>query len=192
MGVFNAVCDMNSVADSQLTSVSFPELEVISGNGTSGAGAGAFRYAFRNCHRLQSIEFPKLRTVPIDYYCFSEAFNYCSSLTSISFPELSSAYQRVNGVGFFNYWSPAGTRRPHYELHLPKLRSLTFGTSNVTYNGFSQNYGLEEVYLDSVSAITGNYGFTGCPNLNAIHFSAANEDAIKATTGYATKWGARA
>lgn len=48
---------------------------------------------------------------------------------------------------------------------------------------------MTDIYLDSVSVITNNYGFVTCPQLSAIHFGAANETAIRATTGFATAWG---
>jgi len=45
------------------------------------------------------------------------------------------------------------------------------------------------MYFNSLSSITNNYMFTNNPELTALHFGAANETAIKATTGYATLWG---
>lgn len=72
---------------------------------------------------------------------------------------------------------------------MPAIKTLTFGTSNNTNTGFSGNRGMTDIYLSSVYGITNNYGFVGCNELTGIHFAAANETAIKASTGYSTLWG---
>lgn len=54
---------------------------------------------------------------------------------------------------------------------------------------FYNSRGLTDVYLHSISAITGTAMFNGCSELTAIHFAAEHEDSIKASNGYATLWG---
>lgn len=80
------------------------------------------------------------------------------------------------------------SRRRKYKMYFDAVTNITAGTT-ANYATFGNGYGLTEMYFNSLSSITNNYMFTNNPELTALHFGAANETAIKATTGYATLWG---
>ena len=82
--------------------------------------------------------------------------------------------------------------RRRYAIHIgaevTTPQTWTVGTA-AAGSLFYNSRGLVAVYLHSVSNIVNNFMFSGCAELTAIHFAAEHEDAIKATTGYATLWG---
>lgn len=63
-----------------LTSISFPKLKTIGGDG--------FSYAFRNQNQLLDAAFPELTT--LDARAFNNTFYKCSSLRSVTFPKLQT------------------------------------------------------------------------------------------------------
>ena len=90
----------------------------------------------------------------------------------------------MNSQGTYAY-------RRKYAVHIgaqAPARSVSVGTTAANAM-FYNCRGLTEVYLHSISAITGTAMFNGCSELTAIHFAAEHEDAIKASNGYATLWG---
>jgi len=79
-------------------------------------------------------------------------------------------------------------RRRKWKLYLDAVTTITAGTATGTAT-FGNNYGLTDIYFNSLSAITNNYMFYNNPELTGLHFGAENETAIKATTGWSTLWG---
>lgn len=139
------------------------------------------QYAFQDSVGLSSVAFPKLTTAGNN--TFTQAFYGCSALTSVTFPEL-------NGIDismFSNCFSGTGVR----SLSFPKATLIaTFRFAS--YAPFLNCSDLTSLYFPSVNTIgtTSNNVFNGCTNLVEIHFSAANENTIKAMAGYASKWNA--
>lgn len=81
--------------------------------------------------------------------------------------------------------------RRKYAVHIgaeAPARSVNVGTTAANAM-FYNSRGLTDVYLHSISAITGTAMFNNCYELTAIHFAAAYEADIKASNGYATLWG---
>lgn len=79
--------------DTGLTSLQFPELEVLSNN-------WALQQMCLFCSALPNVEFPKLHTMQTDNtgganHIMSDTFYGCSSLTSMSFPVLSACSNTV-------------------------------------------------------------------------------------------------
>ena len=96
----------------------------------------AFYYAFDNCSRLSSIEFPALKnigkTTNANWYgtcTFQFMCQNCSALTSVSFPELetclTAATNRFNRI--FQSSITGANNWPVAHLYLPKL--VTFRTA---------------------------------------------------------------
>lgn len=81
--------------------------------------------------------------------------------------------------------------RRKYALHIgaeAPARSVSVGTTAANAM-FYNSRGMTEVYLHSISAITGTAMFNGCSELTAIHFAADYENDLTASSGYATLWG---
>lgn len=150
-----------------LISASFPLLEEI--KGTTG-----FQYVFSACTLFESVSFPKLRVIGNDaattgttYRQFYYAFQNCTKLTELSFPALEEIW--CNGTA-------ANTGTFGYNTYIKKIYMPKLTTISKT-SAFSNTAGADNI-------------FTNCTALTELHFGAANQAAIEATTGYATKWGA--
>lgn len=151
--------------DTHLTSISFPELTTVSGN-------TAMQYLCISCTALESASFPKLKTIGVTSNSannrhFYYAFNGCTKLT---------------------------------ELHFPALETIHCNGTSAAYGTFAYCNKVQKVYLptcttiDKASAYSNATAaknvFSNCTSLTEVHFSAANQAAIEASPGYATKWGA--
>ena len=150
-----------------LVSASFPELQETK-------GATSFQYAFSACNNFESVSFPKLRIIgnpdagtSTTYRQFYYAFQSCTKLTELSFPALEEIW--CNGTsantGTFGYNAYI------QKIYMPKLTTIA-KTDRYTNTAGCNNI------------------FTNCTALTELHFGAANQAAIEATTGYSTKWGA--
>lgn len=150
-----------------LTSVDLSGLTTIT-------GTGALLDAFSGCTSLTSINFTNLTTIgnnssSSNVSHFSNAFNNCTSLTTLSFPELTAIYctgTNTNTQGTFY-----GNNQIQ-KFYFPKLTTITYGTG-----------------ASSTNQVACKLIFAGCSALTEIHFGAANESAIKATSGWSTLWG---
>lgn len=161
-----SACSNIAYTCSSLTSVTFPELETITGD-------TAFQNAFYSCQKLKSILFPKLKTIgsstenSLNYGQFSYAFDNMP-ITSLEFPELTEIYC----TGFSPSCGTFYGNDRIQKMYFPKLsvidKSPAFSSSTSTAQ---------------------NYIFDGCSSLTEIHFGAANQAAIEATSGYPTLWG---
>jgi len=150
-----------------MVSALFPELQEMK-------GSTCFQYAFSGCTNLESAYFPKLRilgdpdaSANSSYRQFYYAFQNCRKLTELSFPELEEIW--CNGgaanTGTFGYNTYI------QKIYMPKLTTIS------KTSAYSSTLGADNI-------------FTNCTALTELHFGAANQSAIQATTGYATKWGA--
>lgn len=137
-----------------LTSVSFPELEEISGIYYT------FQATFEDNRNLTSISFPKLKKVD---NCSYSCFNYCP-LTSVEFPEL----QEVNMFRWFQYLTTLTS------ISLPKLSKLSgYGLLEAFYNCS----GLTSMVFPALSDMTSTSQglkntFQRCTSLTSVSFPA--------------------
>ncbi len=149
-----------------LKSASFPLLEEI--KGTTG-----FQYVFSACTNFESVSFPKLKIIGNDaattgttYRQFYYAFQNCTNLTELSFPELEEIW--CNGTaantGTFGYNTYI------QKIYMPKLKTIS------KTSAYTSTLGADNIFYE-------------CTALTELHFGAANQAAIQATTGYATAWG---
>lgn len=141
-----------------LTSVSFPNVENISGMGTfygctaltsvnlpavttiSGMGT------FYNCTALQSISLPELLTINAD-----QVFYQCNKLTTINLPKLTT----INGDNTFAYL------RNIESISLPELTSIEQAYS------FTYCQSLTSVNLPKLTTVPG-YSFNACNALSVL------------------------
>lgn len=136
-----------------LTSISFPELEEISGI------YYAFNGTFNDNRNLTSISFPKLKKIDnCSYTCFS----YCP-LTSVEFPELQE-------VSMWRWFQRLTTLT---SMSLPKLSKLSgYGL----LEAFSGCIGLTSMIFPSLSNIPAFQGlkntFQNCTSLASVSFPA--------------------
>ena len=163
----NSACSEIAYTCSSLTSVTFPELETITGD-------TAFKNAFYSCQKLKSILFPKLKTIgsstenSLNYGHFLYAFDNMP-ITSLEFPELTEIYC----TGFSPSCGTFYGNDQIQKMYFPKLSVIDKSPA-----------------FSSVSTSTAqNYIFYSCSSLTEIHFGAANQAAIEATSGYPTLWG---
>lgn len=153
--------------NTKMTSASFPALEETT-------ISNAFQYAFGGCTLLDSLDFSSLRVIGnaeatsgTTYRQFYYAFQNCNRLTSITFPALEEIW--CNGTaantGTFSYNAKVT------KFYFPKLHTIS------KTDRYTNTLGADNIFFS-------------CTALTELHFGAANQSAIQATTGYATKWGA--
>ena len=150
-----------------LTSVDLSSLTTISGNSVMSS-------AFSGCTGLTSVLFTNLETIgtntsSANYGHFSNCFNNCNNLTSITFPKLEKIY--CTGGTTTSYGTFAGNNKVQ-KMYFPKLDTITYGSGASTTN---------QKACKNV--------FYGCSALTELHFAAANQSAIEASSGYSTAWG---
>ena len=175
-------------------SVSFPDLETISGN-------QALFYSFYSTH-ITSVSLPKLKTVSgsnAASYAFSN-----TNITSLSFPELVT----VKGSSSLQYLAAACSHLT--SVSFPKLKTLSGGyaISNLAQNTkittisfpeletASANYALqglcsgcdllETAYFEKLSAVASSYifsnAFGGCKLITDIYFKALTTTSFGTST----------
>lgn len=138
--------------------------------------SSSMQYAFYSCSNLESIDFSSLKTIGAAtgtsannrhlYY----AFNGCTKLTSITFPALEAIY--CNGTG--NSYGSFANNNKLQKLYFPALTIIAKASNYTATNG---DLGAQNTFYN-------------CTALKELHFASANQSAIEASTGYATKWGA--
>lgn len=188
----------------KLTHLEFPKLKTI-GTTTNGNyyGTGVFYTACQNSIALTSVTFPELTSIYTGgtnhFYNFMGSNNVLPSGQAAAaptchcyFPKLQTWRYNASSSTFANM-NTQGTAayRRKYAVHIgaeAPARSVNVGTTAANAM-FYNNRGMTEVYLHSISAITGTAMFNGCNELTAIHFAAEHEDAIKASNGFSTLWG---
>ena len=175
-----------------LETVSFPALVTANG-GTS------LSYCFNSCSFLVSASFPELEEAK-GATCVQYAFSACNNFESVSFPKLRIIWNDAAGTGTtyrqFYYAFQNDTKLT--ELSFPKLEEIWCNWTAANTGTFGYNSYIEKIYMPKLTTIskTSSYSsslganniFTNCTALTELHFWAANQSAIQATTGYATKW----
>ena len=158
----------------QLTNIAFSNLVSIT-------GIWAFYQAFMNCYSLQAVSFDNLQSITARR-AFASAFAGCRKLTSVSFPKLKT----ITGDGVFS--SCFNNSASLTSLSFPELTSIEGGTSTSS-SAFYNNTTITRMDFKKLSSITNDYLFYNCSKLTELHFGAANQEAIEASSGYATLWG---
>ena len=141
---------------------------------TTVSGKECCRQMFYLCSGITSVLFTNLQTIGANtqyenYAQFSSCFSGCTNLTSITFPKLEKIYctgAASPGNGTFAYNSYI------QKFYFPKLNAITYGSG-----------------ASSTKQEACKYIFSSCSSLTEIHFGAANQSAIEATSGYSTLWG---
>lgn len=163
----DSACEYMLRSCTLLKSINFPLLETITGN-------EAFRGVFYSCSNLESVQFPKLKKIGDDTATivntghFYYAFRSTPKVTSLEFPELTAIYCTATSGGGTFYGNGQIQK-----MYFPKLSVIDKSPA-----------------YSSVNTINGqNNIFLSCASLTEIHFGAANQAAIEATSGYPTLWG---
>lgn len=163
---------------SDIESLSFPSLEVISGN-------YSLAYCCSSCTNLESVSFPKLTTVSGEN-ALVNCFGNCQNLESISFPNL----EIINGKSAFEntFYSCINLKY----VNFPKLLDLS--GINVMYYAFRGCTRLTDVYFNSLT--TSSFGSsytnqfsnllssTGSSFTHTLHFPSNLESTISKLSGY--------
>ena len=150
-----------------MESIKFPLLETITGH-------EAFREAFISCSNLESVQFPKLKKIGDDTATgtntghFYFAFRNASKVTSLEFPELTAIYCTSN-TGAGTFYGNGQIQK----MYFPKLSVID---KSPAYSSVATSNAQNNIFLS-------------CSSLTEIHFGAANQAAIEATSGYPTLWG---
>ena len=177
-----------------LASVQFPILKEVTAN-------SACQSMLRGCTLLESIKFPFLETIT-GHEAFSEAFASCSNLESVQFPKLKKiGDDTATGTNAGHFYYAFYNASKVTSLEFPELTAI-YCTSIVGAGTFYGNDRIQKMYFPKLSVIdkspahssvatsdAQNNIFDSCDSLTEIHFGAANQAAIEATSGYPTLWG---
>ena len=127
-------------------------------------------YSFYKCESLVTVDLPNVTTID------GASFLQCTSLATVNLPNLTAVGDCYYGGAFKDCSSLT-------DVNMPKLTRLVGG---YRAGMFMYCTSLATIELPSVSASSGENVFYGCSNLKEIHYSAANETAIKKYTYYYT------
>lgn len=168
---------------SNLTGVSFPDLEIIQ------TGSYILQYAFSNAS-ITSISFPKLQTI-YALGAFQAAFSFNSALTQVDFPELTT----ITGAAVTDgqtAFSQCFTRCTSLaQISFPKLNLID--KASIFSNCFSYCTSIQHIYFNALK--TTSFGSnvnqfnnmmtsTGTTVTHTIHFPSNLESTISGLTGY--------
>ena len=172
-------------------SANFANLEEVSGK-------EAFKSAFYN-NGITAINYPKLKYVT-GANAFEGAFSGCPLASDdVTFAELLGIGEDIaSGSNSEHFRAFAGTNKVN--MYFPKLQHIyATGPDYGTFYGANvkKYYFPALTYIDSAPSFTGtsaaqNYIFANNTYLTELHFAAANQTAIEASSGYSAKWGAPA
>lgn len=176
-----------------LVTASFPALTTV--NSTY-----VFSYAFTGCTKLQSADFSALTSVS-STSAMQYMFNNCTALTSVDFSSLKTIGPASGTAANYRQFYYAFTGCTALtELRFPALEEIRCNGTATSHGTFANNAALKKLYfpkltvIDKVAAYSNATGakniFYSCTGLTEIHFAAANQTAIEASPGYATRWGA--
>ena len=182
----------DAFADSSIQSASFPALITVS-------GSSGFSDAFSSCGEITSASFPALEEIT-EIRTFYDCFHNCSALTNVSFPKLKKIGSDTTTGTNYSHFETAFVSTKVTSLEFPELTAIYCTNTSSSYGTFRGNVTIQKLYfpkltvIDKSPAYTGNstaqnYIFSGCTRLTEIHFGAANQAAIEASSGYATLWG---
>lgn len=144
---------------------------------TTATGQNSLNRIFYNCTNLESVSFSNLMVIGdqnanvTNYAQFSYAF-YGTKITTLTFPKLEKIY--CTGGATANFGTLSYNNKTE-KMYFPKLDTITYGSRATT----AQQQACKLI-------------FSACDLLTELHFATANQSAIEATDGYATKWGAPA
>ena len=165
--------------------------------------SSALAQAFIGCTNLTSVDFSGVELID-NRNIFSDTFVRCTSLKTITFPSL----KRIGDPTRRDSSNSAqlGTMTPgsmggDASVYFPELEEIyCYGTSS--QNGaLWDNRGTKKFYfpklhiISAPAGVTGSYGnaarniFYNCNYLTEIHFGAAYQSEIEATSGFSTLWG---
>lgn len=167
---------------------------------TSVTGYRCFSDCCNNMYNLEKVSFPVLEIVAGDepFYDFMEHTNSSTIVPVVEFTKLKQiGSSTINTYDEFAYFR---SDTPHIELQFPELTTI-YCTYSGSYGTFRNCSGVSKFYFPKLITISPRpnasgtfnahkYIFVNCTNLTEIHFGAANQAAIEATDGYATKWAA--
>ena len=195
LGKISGTSAMLSICDNCkfLASVQFPILKEVTAN-------SACKYMLRSCTLLESIKFPLLETIT-GHEAFREAFISCSNLESVQFPKLKKIGDDTEtGTNSGHFYFAFRYAQKVTSLEFPELTAI-YCTSTSKSGTFHGNDKIQKMYFPKLSVIdkspastvttsnAQNNIFLSCSSLTEIHFGAANQAAIEATSGYPTLWG---
>lgn len=176
-----------------LQSVSFPVL--VTANGLS-----AFSYCFQGSTAMISALFPELQEIK-GSTCFQYAFSGCTNLENVSFPKLRILGDPDAGANssYRQFYYTFQNDRKLTVLSFPELEEIWCNGTAANTGTFGYNTYIQKIYMPKLTTIskTDRYSstigadniFTNCTALTELHFGAANQASIQASTGYATAWG---
>lgn len=140
-----------------------------------------------------TVNFPALTTINANsvFYRMFYFLNSSSNLNSctVNFPVLTSASGTSIFSNFINATTSSAGKEAHVIFNFPELTTATCGTATTSaWFNLLTSAKRVDVYMPKCNSITNNFMF---PNSNKyyVHFAAANQSALEATTGYATHWG---
>lgn len=176
-----------------LVTASFPALTTV--NSTY-----VFSYTFTGCTKLQSVDFSALTSVS-STSAMQYMFNNCTALTSVDFSNLKTIGPASGTAANYRQFYYAFTGCTALtELRFPALEEIRCNGTATSHGTFANNAALKKLYfpkltvIDKVAAYSNATGakniFYSCTGLTELHFAAANQTAIQASPGYATRWGA--
>lgn len=165
--------------DSQVSGMSFPDLETIATYGLRSVCEPTTPYITNA--KLASISFPKLQFVDVDG--LSYAFRNQIILPSAAFPELTEIGQRGMSNCFYGCSALAS-------VSFPKLAT----TANAALSAAFYNCGaLTSISFPAlVNPHAGTFSttaFSGCNSLTEFHFRQDMQATIEALNNYSTLWG---
>lgn len=163
--------------NTNLTRVSFPKLELISGTPYT---AYSFDRAFYGCSNLAEINFPKLKRC-YGSYDMQNAFAR-TSIEEVSFPSLES-------LGQYSMTSSFSSCSRLKTVNFPSLNSLFVYSLNSAFNGCTS---LENIYFNSLTSASFRnttcfdrmLSSTGSSVVHTVHFPSNLESIISTLSGY--------
>lgn len=170
-----------------LVSVDLSKLETVSG--TQG-----FSSTFNGCSNLETVDFSNLtRFGNQGYNTFYLAFINCPKLTTVRFPALQEiGYASNNYANFKQAWYSSSSTAYNVSVYFPEVTTINQTNSTASNAMFYNCNRLTKIYLPKLTTFAGagaSVIFNNCTQLSEIHFGAANQAAIEASTGYASLWG---
>ena len=180
---------------------------------TSVSGDSALRQAFRRCANFDTFNASNIVSITghraLDSFAQDTNIAYSATGHIIKFDKLqqigsgSTVYDENDQqfAGAF-YKLNFSTSTDHaIELDFPALTTIYCSGNNTSGGTFYGNNRVSVMKFKSLTTINKaptyaygsnaqNYLFKDCTALSELHFGAANQAAIEATSGYSTKWGA--
>lgn len=170
---FNAVLG-SAIAAYNVEKVSVNSLEEINAN-------YAFYQAIDNCLNSQlAVSFAKLTKVNSEY-CF---YGFCP-LVAFDVANAFPVLEEIAGAYAFSRFC----KYNNHTIHFPSVKKITGGSGSLGKATFGSGASGSKWYFPKAVDFTGYIWNFSATYTGEIHFAAANQAAIEACDGYATKWG---